>query len=116
MVHVCTAIAFFVLLVVPGRAAAKDPDCPSWPTNMAFVHLKNAGLTNNYVTDPSKATAVRLASEKIGKDLYQQVYFITFKVKSGKNIKVITRSEASSEECSMSGVDVYVVSQRLGGE
>jgi hypothetical protein len=58
---------------------------------------------------------VRLASEKVGKDLYRQVYDITFYEKTGSKIEVITSSKASNEECSMSGVDVFVVSRRLGG-
>ena len=103
------------LLLAASVASAKDPDCASWPTNMAFVHLKNAGLTNNSQTDPTKAVAVRLASEKIGKDRYRQIYRITFRVKSGNDIEVITSSDASFDECSMSGVDVFVVSRHLGG-
>lgn len=83
---------------------------------MAFVHLKNAGLTDNSLTDPTKATAVRLATEKIGKDLYRQVYRVTFHVTSGQDIEVITSSNASFEECSMSAVDVFVVSRHLGGK
>jgi hypothetical protein len=82
---------------------------------MAFAHLKNAGLTDNSQTDPTKAVAIRLASEKIGTDLYRQVYRITFHTNSGNDIEVITSSNASSEECSMSDVDVFVVSQHLGG-
>jgi len=82
---------------------------------MAFVHLKNAGLTDNNKLDFTKTKTVRLASEQVGKDLYRQVHLVTFTEKSGKNIEVITRNDASNEECSMSGVEVYVVSNRLGG-
>jgi phage-related protein len=63
----------------------------------------------------AQTKAVRLASEKIGKDLHQQVYDITFHTRDGKTIEVITKSQASSEECSMSGVDVYLVSTKIGG-
>jgi hypothetical protein len=50
------------------------PDCSgSWPTNMTFVHLKNAGLADNNSIDFSKTKTVRLASEKTGKDLWHQV-------------------------------------------
>ena len=96
-------------------ALAKSPDCASWPTNMALTHLKNAGLIDIPSVIEAQTKAVRLASEKIGKDLYQQVYDITFHTKDGKKIEVITKSQASSEECSMSGVDVYVVSNKIGG-
>jgi hypothetical protein len=105
-----------VLLVsLPGVCLAASPPCASWPTNMALVHLKNAGIADPTKIDESKTKAVRLASEKVGKDLYRQVYDITFYEKTGSKVEVITSSEASNEECSMSGVDVFVVSRRLGG-
>ncbi len=81
---------------------------------MAFVHLKNAGITNNQKLDFTKTITTRIASEKIGKDLYRQIHHIIFTEKSGKIIKVITSNEASNEECSMSGVKVYVISKELG--
>ena len=103
-------------LAMPAAAAqAKSPDCASWPTNMSLTHLKNAGLIDIPSVIDAQTRAVRLASEKIGKDLYQQVYDITFQTKDGKTIEVITNSQASSEECSMRGVDVYVVSKKIGG-
>lgn len=64
-----------VLVVVsaPGAwAFAKDPDCTGveqWPASMAFVHLKNAGLIDKERIDFTKTSVVRLASEKVGKDL-----------------------------------------------
>jgi hypothetical protein len=105
--------------LLPARSEAIDPDCSGverWATTMAFVHLKNAGLTDNYKIDFNKTQTTRLASQKIGADLYRQVHHIVFAEKSGKLIEVITSNNASSEECSMSGVEVFVVSQRLGGQ
>jgi hypothetical protein len=69
-------ILLFVMLLISSSAIAQSqaekthgPDCSGgWPTNMAFVHLKNAGLADNYSVDFSKTKTVRLASEKIGKD------------------------------------------------
>jgi len=98
-------------------ALAGTPDCSGpegWPTAMAFVHLKNAGITNNNELDFEKVKTVRLASEKIGKDLYRRIHFVTFTKKSGETIQVVTSNDASHEECSMSGVEVYLVSKRLG--
>lgn len=83
---------------------------------MAFVHLKNAGLTNNDKIDFTKTKTVRLASERIGKDLYRQIHHVVFTEKTGNTIEVITSNDASSQECSMSGVEVFVVSTRLGGK
>ncbi|SRR5712692_1957767 len=95
----------------------KDPDCSGgWPTDMTFVHLKNAGITTNASVDFSKTKTVRLASEKIGKDLYHQVYLVTFTERSGKTIQAIAIHDASPEECSMTGVEVFVVSDHLNAE
>ncbi|HET9836845.1 MAG TPA: hypothetical protein VFR84_01335 [Candidatus Angelobacter sp.] len=90
------------------------PDCGGgWPTNMAFGQLKNAGLLENSSIDFSKTKTVRLASEKIGKDLWRQVYDVQFTKNSGELVEAIAVHNASSEECSMSGVEVFVVSKHL---
>jgi hypothetical protein len=102
------------LLTLPALCLAADPPCASWPANMALVHLKNAGITDPAKVDEAKTRAVLLASQKIGKDLYRQVYDITFREKTGATVEVITSSRASSQECSMSGVEVYVVSRKIG--
>jgi len=110
----CSAV--LVLLSAASSAVAKDPDCArttGWAANMAFGQLKNAGITNNEQVDFAKTRVVRMASERIGKDLYRQVHHITFIEKTGKTIDVITVNDASSEECSMSDVDVYVIGKHL---
>jgi hypothetical protein len=110
------ALITWLAAATPVMAAAKSPDCSGWPINMAFVHLKNAGLTDSSRTDPAKASAVRIASEPIGKGLYRQVYRITFPSSSGPDIVVITSSDSSWQECSMGAVNVFVVSRHLGGK
>jgi hypothetical protein len=96
---------------------SSGPDCRgSWPTNMAFVLLKNEGITNNEKIDFSKTKTVRLASEKTGKDLWHQVYDVTFTEYSGRTIEAIAVHDASEEECSMTGVDLFLVSQHLSSE
>lgn len=113
-----TALAALLLALSSFPAFAEDPDCSGvkrWATTMAYVNLKNAGITDSNKLDFTKTKTVRLASEKIGKDLYRQIHHVTFTEKTGKVIEVITSNDASSEECSESGVDVYVVSKHLGG-
>ena len=96
---------------------ANGPDCGgSWPTNMAFVLLKNAGITDNSKIDFSKTKTVRLASERIGKGLYHQIYDVVFTEHSGRTIEAIAVHDASNEECSMTGVQLFVISQRLSSE
>ncbi len=102
----------FLLLANIALAEEKHPDCSGtnrWATNMAFVHLKNAGITDNVKLDFTKTITKRLASEKIGDNLFRQVHHVTFTEKSRKIIQVITINDASHDECSMSGVDVYVI-------
>jgi hypothetical protein len=94
-----------------------EPDCTGverWPTSMAVVYLKDAGLTDNDKLDIGKTRTVRLASEKTGPDLYRQVHDIVFTQKSGATLEVITMNDATNDECSGSGVQVYLVSKRLG--
>ena len=81
---------------------------------MAFVHLKNAGLTDNDKVDFKKTKTVRIASEEVRKGVFRQVHRVTFLEKSGKSIEVITVNDVSKVECSESGVEAFVVSQKLG--
>ncbi len=81
---------------------------------MAYTHLKNAGILESETTDFTKTRVSRLASEKIGKDLYRQIHEVTFVKKAGDKVIAVAVSDASQEECSMGGVKVFVVSQQLG--
>ncbi len=83
---------------------------------MTFVLLKNAGVTNNDKVDFTKTKTVRMASQKIGKELYHQVYYVTLTEHSGRTIEAIAVHDASNEECSMTGVELFVVSQHLSSE
>lgn len=103
-------------------ALAKEPDCygpERWAASMAFVTLKNLGITDNNKVDFSKTQAVKLASEKIGKhkghreDLYSQVQNVKFTEKSGNVIEVITINNATDSECSIGSVEVYLVSKHI---
>jgi hypothetical protein len=108
---------FIVINGLPLPTLAESPNCASadgYPTSMAFVYLKNAGLIDNNTTDFKKTKVIRLASEKIGRDLYRQIHHISFTEKSGNIIEVITSNDASNVECSMSGVTVFVISRHLG--
>ncbi|MFX1676026.1 hypothetical protein PWR63_27840 [Paraburkholderia sp. A2WS-5] len=109
-------IIFAFVLTVPALCVAKSPPCAHWPTKMAETVLIDAGLLTPEKLDDSKTTAVRLASEKTGKNLYQQVYDITFHETGGRTIEVITSSKASSEECSMGSVDVFVTSHKFNSD
>lgn len=103
--------------VVQSSAPDSVPDCAGIdrsPASMAFVHLKNAGLSTGERVDLNQSSATRIASEKRSDSLWRQVHLVRFVEKAGDTISVITANDVSHEECSMSAVEVYVVSQRLG--
>jgi|GEM_PF-2009698 len=109
--------ALMSCIAVHAQSIAKkkvEPDCSGgWPTQMAFAKLKNAGLANANVLDLSKTKTIRLASQPMGGNLWHQVYLVTFFKKFGEKIEAIVIHDASDEECSMTDVDIYVVSQHL---
>ena len=115
---VLTFLACNVAVAQSSPERAHGPDCSgSWPTNIAFVNLKNAGLVDNGDIDWSNpkatGTTVRIASERIGKGLWHQVYDVTFKKTSGETVEAIVVHDASFEECSMTSPDVYIVSKHI---
>jgi ethanolamine ammonia-lyase large subunit len=119
---VATLLAFLASAeshsAVAQQRADAHPDCAgvdNWAARMAFTHLKNAGLIENSTVDFKKTHVTRLASQQLGKDLYRQVHDVKFTEKSGNVIEIITMNDASHQECSVSGVDVFVVSKHLGG-
>ena len=83
---------------------------------MAFVHLKNAGVTSNESLDFRKTQVTLIVSEKIGNDLFRQMHLVNFYEKAGTAFEVITINDASSEECSMSGVEVFLIERRFGDD
>lgn len=91
-----------------------DPECAGperWPAMSAFVQLKNAGITDNGKLSWGKTQVRRLASERLGEDLFKQVHHVTFTERSGNTFEVITVNDVSSEECSMSGVEVFMLAK-----
>lgn len=109
------SIVAAALLTGLSIATHADPDCrgpDQWPAAMALVQLKNTGVAKNIA--PVQSNVERLASEKISDDLYIQIHRITFTDNTGKTIQVITKSQTSTDECSMSDVEVFVIDRKLG--
>jgi len=103
--------------VVHGPVLAAGPDCSGphhWAASMAFVHLKNAGLIADGGLDTAKTTAVRIASEPLESGRYRQVHRVSFTMTTGETIQAITVNDAIDDECSGSGVHVYVIGRELG--
>jgi hypothetical protein len=75
--------------------------------------LKNAGLLVNEEIDFARTLTKRLASEERTKDLWHQIYLVTFFKKAGGELQAIVVHDASMEECSMTGVEVFVVTKHI---
>lgn len=104
-------IAIISMIFFSSSLFAKPLDCHTWPMNMTEVWMKNAGIVDIINLDESKTEVTLLASEKKGKDLYTQVYHFIFHDKKGNTYQIITKNDASSEECSMSEVNSYLISK-----
>ena len=102
-----------LLALLPILSFAKAPYCVSWPMNMSRTWLQNAGIVDIKNLDESKTKITLLASEKKAKGLYTQIYHFIFYDTTGNTYEIITNSDASYEECSMSDVDVYLISKLI---
>lgn len=96
--------------LVSASSALADPNCAgpeNWPAAMTHVQLKNAGALANDEVDFSRTSVQQIASQRIGKNLYREVFKIAFHLKNGRLVQAIAVSDASNAECSMSVVTVY---------
>lgn len=115
--QICCVISnllMVIILFMVSPEAVADPDCAGidrWPTRSALVTLKNANLIGDGVVFP-KTKTIRLASERLSNGKYRQIHLVTFVKKSGSKIEVITSNLVSKEECSVSGLQVFVISSR----
>jgi hypothetical protein len=106
--------AAIILSTAP--AFAKDPDCGGpngWPAAMVFVAMKNANIVTNDQIDFSRTRVTRIASEKIGPDLWRQVHLVQYFRRDGSALEAIAVSDSSQEECSMGDVKTFVISAKL---
>jgi hypothetical protein len=107
------------VLLLPMVASASAPDLgcsgpDNWAAAMAYARLKNAGVLASDTTAFDETKVQLMAQEEIGSDLYRQIHLVSFARTTGDKVLVVTSSSASSEECSMSPVDVYVVREHIG--
>jgi hypothetical protein len=54
-----------------------------------------------------------IASQRINKHLWRQVFHVTYPLMSGRKVEAIVVNNASYEECSEGGTQIYVVSKSL---
>ncbi len=113
MLRLALTIAFLAVLPATQAASPRCDGPENWAAGMAQATLKNAGLLNPGEIDFPKTRVMRIASEKIGKDLYRQVHRIIYTKTSGGTLEVIAVNDASHTECSESGVEIFVVGQHF---
>jgi hypothetical protein len=83
-----------LLSIFPILSFAKAPDCYSWPMNTTKMWMRNARIVDFKNLEESKTKITLLASEK-----------------KGNTYEVITKSDSSYEECSISNVNSYLISK-----
>lgn len=105
------SIALIACLFFSATVSASAPDCYSWPMNIAKGWLKNERIVDIVDLDESRTQRKRLASEKKADEVYTQVYHFTFYDKRGTTYDVITQSDGSYQECSLSDVNVFLISK-----
>jgi hypothetical protein len=110
--HMSRYIAFAGLCIALFSASPvlADPNCDgpeSWPAAMTHAQLKNDGVLVNDEMDFSRTAVQQIASQRMKKNLYRQVFKIVFHLKNGRLVQAIAVSDASKEECSMSHVTIY---------
>jgi hypothetical protein len=105
-------LSLLILLVLsPILSFAKAPDCHNWPMSMAEAWMQNAEIVDIPSIDESKTKIKLLALGKKKQGLYTQIYHFIFYDRKGSSYEVITKNEASDDECSMSDVDSYLISK-----
>lgn len=100
-----------IIIIAISNLLIAEPNNGHWAESMTFVYLKNLGLVNNYNIDFSKTKTTRLLSEKIGNDLYKQMYFVRYFYTNGNTIDVLAMHNASDKELSMSDVEIFIISE-----
>jgi len=109
-------LPYFFLVCAAAAPPPKAPDCSGpnhWAAGTAFAQLKNDGVVTNETVEFEHVTSKTIVSERVGKDLWRQVFRVTFPLKSGSAVEAIVVSDASSEECSMSDAQVFLISKVL---
>jgi hypothetical protein len=110
-------IVFAAIVGIPFTAFAAEPRCDqpdNWAALSSFAKLKNEGIVGPLDIDLAKTSVEHLGSTRLGKNLWRQVHHITYKSSSGVALlEIIAVNEATDEECSGSGVDIFLITKHL---
>jgi hypothetical protein len=113
-------IAAFALALAPGAAAVpipkNGPDCSGpdhYAAGVSFATLKNAGLLTNETVVWSKVQSRTIASQLSRKNVWRQVFRVTFPLTNGKKLETIFVQDASNEECSFGDTQLFLIAKDL---
>lgn len=94
--------------------AQSPPACEHWPKTMALMSMKNAGITDATQINEKETKVILLAYQALPRGIFKEIYDITYFSNDRKHVfEVITSSESSYEECSMSDVTTFFISKHL---
>ncbi len=100
-----------------GQCKSKDklgPDLSgSWPTTMTMMALEDAGVLQHTEVDVTATRTRRLASERLSKYMWHQLYFVTFRLNNGDTVSAIADIDYSPIADMNMGPIVYAVSKTL---
>ena len=86
-------------------------DCHRYPMKVSKGWLQNNNIVSIQDLNLDKTMGEKLSSEKIKKNLWNNVFRFIFIDKSNNKYELITRNVASDEECSISDVEIYMISK-----
>jgi len=75
--------------------------------------MKNEGLLTNESVRWKQVQSRTIASQRIGKNLWRQIFRVTYPLTTGRKIEAIVVEEVSFDECSMSNPQIFLVSKAL---
>ena len=103
-------------LTFAGGDGVRHPDCAGadrWPTSMALVLLRNAGLLPSDNREAIHTHTTRIASEPLEEDVFRQVHRVVVTVADDEKLNAIVVNDASVEECSMGPVELFLIDRHL---
>lgn len=95
----------------PMSEDSSNLDCHNYPMVLAGTWLQENKIASAAL-DLDSIVGEKLAAEKLKKHLVNNVFHFVFKDVQHNRYDIITRNIASDDECSISDVDIYLVSKR----
>ena len=109
-------LAAAVACIGAAPAPKNGPDCSGaerFPAGVAFGAMKNEGLLTSYNVLWKQVRGRTIASQRIGKNLWRQVFRVTYPLTTGTKVEAIVVEDVSTDECSVSEPQIFLISKAL---